>query len=402
MNIAFSEDQQTRAQLLPLTYTRPIADLRVGILTITEKWQAHLDVLRAGYLTESYLQAKFTRPTVDDNTIWIVNGLLPNPSLAEAILNLQPGECLKKDTLLLAARGASDPLKKAYSSMVMYYEKADLITYPWHLFQLNGSEIRADYQILTEGRMSEPITDPHTICYGDDIFLEEGAVVRAAVLNAETGPIYVGKDAEIQEGALIRGPFGMGEHSVVNMGAKIRGDSSLGPYCKVGGEVSNSILWGYSNKSHDGYLGNAVIGQWCNIGADTNNSNLKNNYDQVRFWDYSSGRYIHTDLQFCGLIMGDHSKTAINTMFNTGTSVGVAANIFGEGFPSTMIPSFAWGGAREMVTHHPRKALMTARAVLKRRDLLLTELDKAILEHIFEATAIYRTWEKQQKNEPGT
>ena len=274
-------------------------------------------------------------------------------------------------------------------------EEVSQITYPWDIFRLNGSEIKHDFALLTNGKKSQPFKDPHTKTYGDQIFIEEGARVKAAVLNAENGPIYIGKEAEIQEGALIRGPFALCEYSVVNMGAKIKGDTTVGPHSKVGGEVSNSVIFGYSNKGHEGFLGNSVIGEWCNLGADTSNSNLKNNYAPVKMWDFATGRFKDTGLQFCGLIMGDHSKSGINTMFNTGTTIGVSANIFGDGFPRTIIPSFAWGGSSGFTTYQTRKAFETAELVMKRRNKALTEADKAVLSHIFEITAENRVWDKK-------
>ncbi|EIM78671.1 transferase hexapeptide repeat containing protein [Nitritalea halalkaliphila LW7] len=249
--------------------------------------------------------------------------------------------------------------------------------------------------MLTAGQESAPLLDPHTKVYApENIFIAPGARVHAAVLNASTGPIYIGKDAEVQEGALIRGPFSMGEGSVVNMGAKVRGDTSLGPHCKIGGEVSNAVFFGYSNKGHDGFLGNAVIGEWCNLGADTNNSNLKNNYAPVKVWDYSKGRFTQTGLQFCGLLMGDHAKCGINTMFNTGTVVGVGANVFGAGFPRNFVPDFSWGGAAGLSTFTFSKFEETASVVMKRRGLDFDAVEKNILVHVFQLTAAYRIWEK--------
>lgn len=394
MNILFVEQAEAHQQLLPLTYTRPIADLRVGILTIAEKWSKALSIDTYGFITQPYLQAGFSAAEAHKDSLWILNGVLPDSELVRAINNLQENEALYLDEQLLAARGAANPVEVSYPHKVVFEGEPNQVVHTWDIFRLNGAEIRKDYDMITAGRKSQPITDPHTITYGTDIFLEEGAKVRAAVLNAENGPIYLGKDSEVSEGSVIRGAFALGEKSVVAMRGIVRGDTTLGPYCKIGGEVSNSVLWGYSNKAHDGFLGNAVIGQWCNLGAATNNSNLKNNYDPVRMWDFASGRFAHTGLQFCGLIMGDHSKTAIGTMFNTGTTVGVAANIFGEGFPRTIIPSFSWGGASGFVTHQPRKAFITADIVMKRRKMELTDTDKAILNHIFEASAQYRVWEK--------
>lgn len=395
MSILFVDQSEARINLLPLTYTRPIADLRVGIMTLAEKWSRMLSVETYGYLSADYLRKKYQPLSPTEDTIWIFNGLLPAHELVRKVTALKPGEALYQSDRILAAKGAGNPTKAAFKKIEFSDQPVDLIHYTWDVFRFNGQEIRNDYELLTQNRNSHPLNDPHTISYGQDIFLEEGARVKAAILNAENGPIYLGRNSDVQEGAIIRGPFAMGEYSIVAMGAKVRGDSSLGPFCKIGGEVSNSVIWGYSNKAHDGFLGNSVIGQWCNLGADTNNSNLKNSYDPVRMWDFASERFKQTDLQFCGLIMGDHSKCGINTMFNTGTTVGVAANIFGSGFPRTMIPSFSWGGAAGLVTHHPRKAMITASAVMNRRNIDLTEEDKAILNHIFEESARFRTWENE-------
>ena len=270
-----------------------------------------------------------------------------------------------------------------------------LLQKTWQIFQFNGSEIRKDFTLLTKGRTSQPVNDPHTIVYGaDQIFIEEGAKIKAAVLNAEGGPIYIGKNTEIQEGSLIRGPFALCEGSTINMGAKLRGDTTVGPFSKVGGEISNSVIFGYSNKGHEGFLGNSVIGEWCNLGADTNTSNLKNNYASVKLWDYTRGGFANTGLQFCGLMMGDHSKCGINTMFNTGTVVGVGANIFGDGFPRNFIPSFSWGGAAGFSTFTMVKFEETAKAVFGRRGLEWTPAEKEILDKVFELTKSYRIWDK--------
>jgi UDP-N-acetylglucosamine diphosphorylase/glucosamine-1-phosphate N-acetyltransferase len=330
--------------LLPLTYTRPIADLRIGILTISEKWTYRLNV-EAGFLTEPYLQTKFKGEFGSDNLI-INGGCLPNDELVEAIRSLNLGEALVKNDKFIAARtsktqfGVSD--LGDFESITFNGEYKE-VEYPWHIFSWNGDEIRADFKILTSGRKSQ-IPDPtNRIAGKENVFIEEGAVVKFATINADRGPVYIGKDAEIMENCVIRGPFAMLPGSVLKMGAKVYGPTTLGPVCKVGGEINNSVFQANSNKAHDGFLGNSVIGEWCNLGADTNNSNLKNNYAEVRIWNYNTENFKKTGLQFCGLIMGDHSKCGINTMFNTGTVVGVSANIFGAGFPRNFIPSFSWG-----------------------------------------------------------
>ncbi len=394
MSLHFVEQPNAHRQLLPLTYTRPIADLRVGILTIAQKWSARLNEKEISFHSEKYLQQKFKEKPADQKAFWIVNGLLPTNNLVSAILHLQKGEALSVDNQIIAARGERSPInEESIYHQIPFGNSISQISYSWDIFSLNGQEIRSDYELITSGRTSQPLNDPHTKTYGSNIFLEEGASVKAAILNAESGPIYIGKNTKIEEGAIIRGPFGVGKGCTIKIGAKIRENTSAGPHCNLGGEISNVVFWGYSNKGHDGFLGNAVLGEWCNLGADTNNSNLKNNYDPVRMWDYASSKFIHTGLQFCGLVMGDHSKCGINTMFNTGTTVGVAANIFGEGFPRNIIPSFAWGGASGFVTHQPRKAFITADIVMQRRKLTLTEEDKGILNHIFESSAQYRVWE---------
>ena len=271
-----------------------------------------------------------------------------------------------------------------------------MITQPWEIFGHNREQIIADFALLTDGRTSADITDPHTIVYGrENLFIEEGASIRAAIINAEDGPVYIGKNAQIHEGAIIKGAFSLGESSHVNMGAKIKGDTTIGPHSKVGGEISNAVIFGFTNKGHDGFLGNSVIGEWCNLGADTNTSNLKNNYASVKLWSYSNNRFANTGLQFCGLMMGDHAKCGINTMFNTGTVVGVGSNIFGAGFPRNFVPSYAWGGASGFTTFQLRKFYEVAAAVMQRRGLELDDIEKNILSTIFDNTTPNRVWENK-------
>ncbi len=387
MQIHFVESSGAWQRLLPLTYTRPIADLRVGILKISEKWDKRLGSSSTSYRTEAYLQKQFSNEQSSDSISLNAN-LLPNQKLVEAIENLQPNQSLWSGDVFLASKGDSEVEEK-----IEFQEEIDLVEYPWDIFRLNNQEIEADYDLLTAGRSSQPISDSHTKTYGDRIFLEEGAQVKAAILNSEEGAIYLGKNSVVHEGAIIKGSFALGEEAHVNMGAKIKGDSTIGPFCKVGGEVSNSVFYAHSSKGHDGFIGNSVIGEWCNLGADTNTSNLKNNYANVKIWDFESGGFKDTGLQFCGLIMGDHSKCGINTMFNTGTTVGVSANIFGSGFPRTIIPSFAWGGAGGFSTFQIKKAFETAELVMQRRNKSLNEAGKENLTHIFEFTSQQRVWE---------
>lgn len=395
MNLVLFDNPTIRQDLLPFTFTRPVADIRVGILTIAEKWEKHLRV-KPSFATESYLSKKFTINLSSDN-YWINGAVCPDAQLVSAIHTLNPHDAIIKDNMLLAVRTPDDEVPEVITGQINEYaQPVTLIDQVWKIYQHNGAQIRADFELITHGRKSASITDIHTRVYrAENIFLEEGAQVRAAVLNAENGPIYLGKDTLVQEGALIRGPFALCESSHVNMGAKVRGDSTVGPFSKIGGEVSNSVIFGYSNKSHDGFLGNSVIGEWCNIGADTNTSNLKNNYENVKVWNYAKGGFKDSGLMFCGLMFGDHSKCGINTMFNSGTVVGVSASIFGDGYQRNFIPSFSWGGAAGFTTFQFDKAMGTAAKVMDRRSLPLTVLDKKIMTHIYNESAAYRVWEKK-------
>ncbi len=402
-NLILFDTESTRKHLLPLTYTRPISGLRVGITTLAEKWEVAYN-REISYLTEDYLSEKFSGPKETNltNNLYVAGGVIPTPAILMALHALDFEVKLVSNGELVGFRSSQlvsfNDLDSFTTSLDAkeFEGELDIIKHPWDIFRLNGKIIRSDFETLTKRRTSQPINDPATITYNEDqIFVEEGAKVTAAVLNASNGPIYIGKNAEIQEGSLIRGPLALCEGAVVNMGAKLRGDNTVGPYSKVGGEVSNSVILGYSNKGHDGFIGNSVIGEWCNLGADTNTSNLKNNYAEVRLWDYGSGRFAKTGLQFCGLIMGDHSKCGINTMFNTGTVVGVNSNIFGSGFPRNFIPSYAWGGASGFTTYQTKKAFEVAGVVMQRRKKELTETEEQILTHIFEVSAPYRVWEKE-------
>lgn len=395
MNVILFDNPAIRQDLLPFTFTRPVADIRVGILTISEKWEKYLQ-MKPSFSTELYLSKKFSTHHTADN-LWINGAVCPNPVLVAAIHLLNPGDAIAKDNMILAVRTSDDEVPEIITGKITEFtHPVTLIDQVWKIYQYNGAQIRSDFELITRGRKSVPITDIHTRVYSpENIFLEEGAQVRAALLNAENGPIYLGKNSFIQEGSLIRGPFALCESSHVNMGAKVRGDTTVGPFSKIGGEVSNSVLFGYSNKSHDGFLGNSVIGEWCNIGADTNTSNLKNNYENIKLWNYAKGGFKDTGLMFCGLMFGDHSKCGINTMFNSGTVVGVSSSVFGDGYPRNFIPSFCWGGAAGFTTYQFNKAMETAEKAMERRSLPLTDLDKEIMIHIFNESAQYRVWEKK-------
>jgi UDP-N-acetylglucosamine diphosphorylase/glucosamine-1-phosphate N-acetyltransferase len=400
MNLLLFDDPAIRPHLLPLTFTRPVAALRCGILTIAEKWERRLAPTSVGYLTQPSLQAKFPAGDVTGPALVVNGAACPDDLLIRQVLALRPGQGLYSGETLVAAHLA-DATKVAeliQDGLEVHQSQEDvsLIERPWHLFLRNGAEIRRDFALLTAGRTSQPVGDAYTMVYApENIFIEEGVKIRAAILNAEAGPIYLGKNAEVQEGAILKGPLSLGEGAVANAGVRLRGDNTIGPYCKVGGEIGNSILMGYSNKGHDGYLGNSVIGEWCNLGADTNTSNLKNNYAPVKVWSHTAKRFVDTGQTFCGLLMGDHAKAGINTMFNTGTIVGVGANVFGAGFPRTFIPSFSWGGAAGFETFKLGKFAEVAERVMSRRGLAYDAVEQAIIAEVFKQTEEDRVWDKK-------
>ena len=383
-------DGSARNQLLPFTYTRPVADIRVGILTIREKWEKMLG-FTTSTVTEDYLIDKFPMIEMEQN-IFINASVLPTKYLVSLIQNLSENKALFIDDEPLAFFAKEDQEIDFETFDVLPYTSDDIlrIENTWDIFKLNGEAIKRDFKLLTTDRESQLVPEMTIAFNKDQIFIEEGAVLPLCSLNANDGPIYIGKDSEIMEGSMIRGPFALCENATIKMGAKIYGATTIGPHSKVGGEVNNCVIFGYSNKGHDGFLGNSVLGEWCNIGADTNNSNLKNNYAEVRLWDYETEGFAKTGLQFCGLMMGDHSKCGINTMFNTGTVVGVSANIFGSGFPRNFIPSFSWGGSAGMITYKTDKAFEVANVVMSRRNISFTEVDVQILEHIFKETSKWR------------
>ncbi|NVK05100.1 MAG: GlmU family protein [Flavobacteriia bacterium] len=392
MNLIMFDGPQ-RDHLLPLTFTRPVSELRTGILTIREKWEIRLEA-KATHLTQPYLSALFPLKSAKENLL--VNGAVcPDMRLLAKVIELKKGQGLFSGEHLIAAfleeGRIADVMNPENLERIQFEPEVTFINKPWDIFSKNGDQLERDYNLLTEGRTSQPISDTNTII-GDRIFLEEGAVVEAAILNSTSGPIYIGKDAEVMEGSIVRGGFALCEHSQLKLGSKIYGPTTVGPHSKVGGEVNNSVITGYSNKGHDGFLGNSVLGEWCNIGADSNTSNLKNNYDEVKLWNYGRGGFDRTGLQFCGLIMGDHSKCGINTMFNTGTVVGVSANIYGSGFPRNFVPSFAWGGASGFTEYRVDKAIQTMDRVMGRRGLSVTPEIQVMIEHIYKETAKFRNF----------
>ncbi len=392
-NTVLFDDPVVRGNLLPFTFSRPIAEIRIGILTIREKWEAAIGGT-ASVMTEKYLSKKFPLKPASANLL-VNASVLPDDALLKEVGILKAGECLvKEETLIAALTGKIQDVLSADEiirrSKVRQYKKDVMqVKNVWDIFSLNEKALVGDFAVLTKGKRSQPL-DKTNQPVGKNIFIEKGAKVSCSVFNSVTGPIYIGKDAEVMEGCMIRGPFALGDHSTLKMGAKIYGATTIGPHCKVGGEVNNSVIFGYTNKAHDGFLGNSVIGEWCNIGADSNNSNLKNNYANVKLWHYPTASFVDTGLQFCGLFMGDHSKCGINTMFNTGAVVGFSANIFGTGFPRNYIPSFSWGGSQGFSTYNMEKAMETAERMMQRRNLKLTKEDKEIWKNIFELTEKYR------------
>lgn len=392
-------DDNSWENLLPLTFTKPVAEIRSGIFTLKEKWEHYLGT-GCSYLTKPYLQVKY-KTVFGDDTIFINSSVIPNSQIVQEIQILQTDEVLVNEDTIIAARisytGKLEINEQIFkkSGKIQSISKFRKLNHLWEIFKHNGDAIVEDYAIVTKGRKTIKISDRNNnLLNPENIFVEEGAKVSFATINASEGPVYIGNDAEVMEGAIVRGPFALCRQSVLKMGARIYGPTTIGPFSKVGGEVNNSVITGYSNKAHDGFLGNSVIGEWCNLGADTNNSNLKNNYADVKLWDYNSEGFIETGLQFCGLFMGDHSKCGINTMFNTGTVIGVSANVFGAGFPRNFIPSFTWGGIPRSATFLLPKVIEVVEKVMGRRDIKLTEPDKAILNEVFNMTEKYRKYHK--------
>jgi len=383
-------DGAVRNQLLPFTFTRPVADIRIGILTIREKWEKFLGSTTTT-VTEEYLSEKFPMVELEENVL-INASFCPSENLVNLIKGLQENQAIFYNDEPLAFFAKEDQEIDFTSFSITEYTDDDIlrVEHTWDIFEKNPQAIQRDFDLLTQGRTSEAIPK-NTVAYNiQQIFIEKGAKVICTSLNATDGPIYIGKDTLVMEGATLQGPFALCARSTVKMGAKIYAGTTIGPHCKVAGEVSNSVMMGFSNKGHDGYMGNSVLGHWCNLGADTNTSNLKNNYAQVRLWDYNSEKFQNTGSQFCGLMMGDHSKCGINTMFNTGTVVGVSANIFGTGYPRNFIPSFSWGGSSGMQTYNTKKAFEVAAIVMARRGLEFDAQQEAILDEVFEISKQWR------------
>ena len=386
-NYILYDDVAIRSHLLPFTFTRPVSEIRCGILTLTQKWQYFLNQ-PISFLTETYLQFKFRFTATDDN-IFINGGICATENLSKSIEELNNGEALIANQIVIAYRSPCEVVNPILElKRIEFSEKITIIQRSWDIFVENGRQIISDYEILTKNRSSNPLTDQHTVCYDrENIFIEDGAIIKAAILNAENGPIYIGKNAVISEGSVVIGPFALCENSTINWGGKMRMNTTIGPHCKVGGEVSNSVFFGYSNKAHDGFLGNSVLGEWCNLGANTNNSNLKNDYTNVKIYDYATDTLEDTGRLFCGLFVGDYTKVGISTVFNTGTVIGVNSNVYGAGFQAKHIKSFMWGGTAEgFDPYRLEKAMTVAEETVKRRGLPFGEIERGILRQVFEIT----------------
>ncbi len=392
MAVVLFDHPEIRESLLPLTYTRPVGDLRIGILTLAEKWASDLQST-IDFLTVDYLMPKFGAS--DYQKGFFINGAIcPDEDFIASVQALEEGHALWSQGVLLAAHTQADSLTQLLKGdyhKVQYQQPLNILRQTWELFLHNGSQIEQDFKRITSGRKSAGIDDPHTVVYNpEQVFVEPNVQIKAAIINAEQGPVYLGADCEVQEGTIIQGPFALCAHSQLRLGGKMRPNTTIGPYCKIGGEVGNVIFHSYSNKAHEGFLGNSVIGSWCNMGADTNNSNLKNNYSPVKVWDYMTRTNLDTGLQFCGTIMGDHSKCSINTMLNTGTVVGVCANIFGGGFPPKFVPSFSWGGIADQREYNFQKFCETAHTVMNRRGVPFDDIERTLMHRVFEDTSEFR------------
>jgi UDP-N-acetylglucosamine diphosphorylase/glucosamine-1-phosphate N-acetyltransferase len=396
-NIIIFDAEEVHNNLLPITYTRPVSYIRVGITTIYDKWKSAIKGAQFSSLTADYLSQKFPARISDDN-FFIAGHVFPTPQLSTTITNLKKGEALKYGDMLIAFHGTDkDFSDRNFSNVAIVDDEPVALHWLYDIFMLNDKFLKEDFKKLTAGRKSQTLSHTNTVIgeteFDDGtqkIFIEEGAKIEGTFLNVNEGPIYIGKETEIMEGSCIRAPFAACEHVFVNMGAKIYGATTLGPYCKVGGELHNVVMIGYSNKAHDGFLGNAVVGEWCNLGGGSTASNLKNDYSEIKLWNYPKQGFLRTGLQFCGLIMGDHSKAGVNCMFNTATVLGVGVNIHGAGFPRNFVASFSEGSTAGYTDVSLQKFFKVAEIVMARRHVQLSEIDKRIFESIYNIAEGYK------------
>jgi UDP-N-acetylglucosamine diphosphorylase/glucosamine-1-phosphate N-acetyltransferase len=383
-------DDTSRISLRPLTFFRPVSAIRVGILTISEKWEKHLQHT-VSFLTEMYLQEKFPLKVGTINIL--INGsILPNQELIDEILSLEADSSLIKDDIIIAVHLTAENLKHFSPGIApnMRSKKANSsfvkINNTWDIFGNNKKAIIDDFKLITYGRKSADISTTNQVI-GKNLFVEDSVQIECSTINTLKGPVYIGKDAEIMQGCHIEGPVALCDHSVLKMGTLVYKGTTIGPWCKAGGEINNSVMMGYSSKAHDGFLGDSVIAEWCNLGAGTTTSNLKNNYEAVKQWSYSQNKFVSTGLQFCGLVLGDHCKTGISSMFNSGTTAGVCSNIFGVSYQRNFIPSFVWGGNSGFRKHRLNEAMDTAKAVYARRSLPFNSVEEKIFTTVFELTS---------------
>jgi UDP-N-acetylglucosamine diphosphorylase/glucosamine-1-phosphate N-acetyltransferase len=383
-------DDHSSISLRPLTFFRPVSAVRIGILTIYEKWEKHLRY-PVSFLTEMYLQEKFPLRVGNDN--FLINGsILPNQDLITEILSLDADTSLINDDIVIAVHLTAENLKHFRQGTVPELNSKKIkssyikINNTWDIFGQNKKAIIDDFKIITKGRKSAEISSTNQVL-GDNLFVEEGVSIECSTVNTLKGPVYIGKHAEIMQGCHIEGPVSLGEHSVLKMGTLVYKGTTIGPWCKAGGEINNSVMFGYSSKAHDGFMGDSVVGEWCNLGAGTTTSNLKNNYDAVKQWSYRENKFVSTGLQFCGLVIGDHSKTGISSMFNSGSTAGVCSNIFGVNYHRNFIPSFVWGGNSGFRKHKLEEAMETAKAVYSRRGIPFDAVEEKIFKSVFELTS---------------
>lgn len=385
MNVIIYDTTEVRSNLLPITYTRPTGAIRVGIDTMSDRWKAYIPG-NYYWLTEEYLAELFpAAPDTSEDDLYIAGNVVADEHIARAICALESQQTLvSADGRKIARRGNG-------GNDVIYNGDVIAIDQIYDIFVKNGQVLKMDFARICAGRTSQPVDDSNVVL-GDrsHIFIEEGATVEGATLNTRQGPIYIGRDVTVMEGCCLRGPIALCDHATANMGTVIYGATTLGPYCKVGGELNNVVMLGYANKAHDGFLGNAVIGEWCNLGAGTVASNLKNDYTEIKLWNYTAHRFLRTGLQFCGLIMGDHSKSAINTSFNTATVVGVGSNIISEGMPRVFIPSFLKGGTAGFDNVNLNEFFAIAQRVMARRGIELSDAHRRLFQSIFDFADRYK------------
>ncbi len=365
-----------------MTLTRPVGNLRMGLWTNDERWLNYIKDASVSYATEDYLQDKFPCHKTGDN-FWVNASIIPDEEIAKAVKELQINQALFINGVFVALHSEEFNPDNAYR---VDLDKEDLIHIEkrWHIYQKNKEAICKDFESVKSGREGFDCSETNTIIGPrENLFIDEGASVEGAIINVSTGPVYIGKHAEVMEGSVIRGPFAMANNSVLKLSTKVYGPTSIGTYCKVGGEVNNVVFQAYSNKGHDGFLGNSVVGEWCNLGADTNSSNLKNNYGNVKTYNFETEAIEQTDVQFMGLFMGDHSKTGINTMLNTATVIGVSSTIFSSGFPPKYIPHFSWGGQVGDPVYSFDRAIEAANNMMNRRGKEVTPADRKIFEKLF-------------------